>query len=295
MLIELSWFFWKALLFVSTRGVIDIIIALASFKYLPCKRCSVIVSTLVGRWNVVTVLLLHLLHLVGAHVVVQHWVRHHWRRGGTQVLVLTVPCRGGFHQLLVSVRLRITEVAELPWGLLAILHLVLVWMIWHLHHTIVLLVVVHQLTFFHVGDVCVPRVQKLLLLLQEHLHWGRLTRDLSIRARGLVLAAHHVGCEIAQIHIDIVQVVDVKPCWRNHIVIRAIVLGHVYRCVRWTMVSVVHLVHAHLISWNHSVSTKHAWVIVYPLSSSLVWVIVNIHAWVMAWLVNGAHANAIVS
>ena len=196
----------------------------------------------------------------------------------------------------MSVRLRITtEVVELACRLLTILHLALVWMIWHLHHTIVLLVVVHQLTFFHVRDVRVSGVQKLLLLLQEHLHWGRLPRDLSIGTRRLVLAAYHIGGESAQIHIDVVQVVDVKPCWWNHIVIRAIVLGHVYRCVRWTMVSMVHLVHAHLISWNHSVSTKHAWVIVDPLSSSLVGVIVDLHAWVMAWLVNGAHADASVS
>ena len=63
----------------------------------------------------------------------------------------------------------------------------------------------------------------------------------------LVLAAHHVWSKRAQVHVDRVQVVDVKACRWNHIVVRAIVLGHVYRCVGCTMgtITMVHLVHAH--------------------------------------------------
>jgi hypothetical protein len=128
---------------------------------------SVIVSRLVRGWNIVTVLL-HLLHLVSAHVVVQHRVRHHrWRRRAQMLVLVSIP-RTVHWLLLVGIRLSVTKVTVLV--RLAILHLVLAWVSIQLHHTVVLLVLQH-VVFIHRGRHC-PRVEQVLLL-EEHLHRGR--------------------------------------------------------------------------------------------------------------------------
>jgi hypothetical protein len=90
----------------------------------------------------------------------------------------------------------------------------------------------------------------------------------------------------------LVDAIDINCSSMHHIVIGAIILGHVYRCVRRT-ICMVHLVHGHRVSWDHSVLTKHAGVVAHPLSSSLIRVVVNVHARVVPWLVQGAHSTAI--
>ena len=104
-----------------------------------------------------------------------------------------------------------------------------------------------------------------------------------------------VWSEAPEVHVDktvLVDAVDICGTSMHHIVVCAIILGHVYRCVSRT-ISMVHLVHAHRVSWDHSVSANHAGVVANPLSSPLIRMVVIVHARVMAWLVQGAHSNAI--
>ena len=92
--------------------------------------------------------------------------------------------------------------------------------------------------------------------------------------------ANIVWSKASEVHMDktiLVNAIDVYGSSMHHIVIGAIILGHVYRCVRRS-ISMVHLVHAHRVSWDHSVSTKHAGVVAHPISSSLIRVVVNVHA-----------------
>jgi hypothetical protein len=85
------------------------------------------------------------------------------------VLILVSACRS-LHQLLVGVRLGVPEVSV--GARLAILHLVLPWVRIQLHHTVVLLVLSHNLGVIH-GRCHGAGVEHVLLLLQEHLHGGR--------------------------------------------------------------------------------------------------------------------------
>lgn len=73
--------------------------------------------------------------------------------------------------------------------------------------------------------------------------------------RGVLTLTHWhndiVWSEAAQIHVNETVLVDaidtVVASSMHHIVIGAVILGHVYRCVRQTM-PMVHLVHAHRVS-----------------------------------------------
>lgn len=112
-------------------------------------------------------LLLHLLHLVGTHVVVQHWVHHRGRRG-TQMLG-TVGICGGFKQLLVIWVILAKVVVGV--GSSTVMHLVGVLVVEHLHNAIVLLILHHVV--IHASRWNVARIHQLLLLLLEHVHRGR--------------------------------------------------------------------------------------------------------------------------
>jgi hypothetical protein len=97
-----------------------------------------------------------------------------------------------------------------------------------------------------------------------------------------LVLAHYVRGERAKVHVDCVQTVDVQIALVHHVVVGAVVLGQIDWLTLGAM-AMAHLVHTHLVAWDHSVH-KHARVIVHPLSSPLIGVVVHVHTGVVTRL-----------